>query len=61
MEEEEEEEEQCKSSLQLLITVFLPAELTMGEHEALQSDRELNVTAPHHVLDLELHKLCLRR
>ena len=36
----------------------LPAELLVGEHQALQSDREADVTAGHHVLDLKLQEAC---
>lgn len=34
-----------------------PAKLLVGEHQALQSDGELDVTAAHHVLDLEVQEL----
>lgn len=35
----------------------VPAELLVGENQPFQSDGEPHVTAPHHVLDLEVQKL----
>lgn len=34
-----------------------PAELLVGQHEALQPDWELHIAAPHHVLNLEVQEL----
>lgn len=35
-----------------------PAELLMGENQALQSDRELDITTSNHVLNFEVQKFC---
>lgn len=32
----------------------LPTELLVGQHKAFQPYGELHITAPHHVLDLEV-------
>ena len=41
------------------VTVCSPRKLSVLVHEPFKANRELNITAPHHILDFELCKLCL--
>ena len=39
----------------------VPAKLLMLYYQSFQPDRELDITTPHHILNLELHEFGLRK
>lgn len=47
-----------KTLLQVVTDFHIPAELLVSENQALQPDGKPHITAPNHILYLEVQELC---